>query len=377
MNKVIIITSEFPPGPGGIGNHAFNLANQLFKESYDVEVLAPSRNFNDITQNDYDKSLGFEVQRFNDYNLSIITNLFYLKKVYEVLNKEQNCTIICSGSKPLIVGGLFKILFKNKIFFLIAHGLDVNPIGKIMNFIVMLMLNRFDEIISVSKFTREYIPSKNQNKVSIINNGVQIKRIIDALGKNKIVNNLNKDHISLVTLGRISERKGQINVVRLLPQLLKKYPNLHYHMIGIDEKIKFLTSEIKRNKLDDYCTIHGATSDEKTFKLMNKCDIFLMLSNNTDDGDFEGFGIAILEANVLGLPALGSKNSGISDAIIDGKTGYLVDPNNFSEIKGKIEKIIDNYKYFSNQSKKHAYRFSWDNKIDDYVALIDRHKIKS
>lgn len=117
MNKVIIITSEFPPGPGGIGNHAFNLANQLFKESYQVEVLAPSRNFNDINQNNYDKSLGFKIQRFKYYKNSIKTNLFYLKIVYEKLNKERNCTVICSGSKPLIVGGFFKILFKNNFFF--------------------------------------------------------------------------------------------------------------------------------------------------------------------------------------------------------------------------------------------------------------------
>ena len=45
--KILILTSEFPPGPGGIGNHAFNLAEQFLKNNFDVKVLAPQQNKKD------------------------------------------------------------------------------------------------------------------------------------------------------------------------------------------------------------------------------------------------------------------------------------------------------------------------------------------
>ena len=41
-NKILIISSEFPPGPGGIGNHAFNISSQLFKRGYQIIVNTKS-----------------------------------------------------------------------------------------------------------------------------------------------------------------------------------------------------------------------------------------------------------------------------------------------------------------------------------------------
>ena len=43
LKEIIIYSSEFPPGPGGIGNHAYNLANYLSKFHYKITVLAPIR----------------------------------------------------------------------------------------------------------------------------------------------------------------------------------------------------------------------------------------------------------------------------------------------------------------------------------------------
>ena len=68
------------------------------------------------------------------------------------------------------------------------------------------------------------------------------------------------------------------------------------------------------------------------YEIYNQADIFIMLSQNDIKFDVEGFGIAILEANLLGIPAIGSRDTGIEDAIVHNETGKLVDPYSVEEI---------------------------------------------
>ena len=66
--NILIFSSEFPPGPGGIGNHAFNLAKALSKVSFKVKVLTPIRKKN---MKIIKKILGFH----------LVLRLFILRKV--------------------------------------------------------------------------------------------------------------------------------------------------------------------------------------------------------------------------------------------------------------------------------------------------------
>ena len=129
--------------------------------------------------------------------------------------------------------------------------------------------------------------------------------------------------------------------------------------------------EIRFLSLEDHCTIHGELSDVEMFDLLNTMDIFMFLSDQTEDGDFEGFGIAVIEANLLGIPAIGSKDSGISDAIVDNHTGFLVNQKDNDQIMGSIQIILKEYNHFSKNARQHALRFSWENVVDRYIDLFE------
>ena len=66
----------------------------------------------------------------------------------------------------------------------------------------------------------------------------------------------------------------------------------------------------------------------------------MMLSLNINN-NFEGFGLVFLETNTKGVPCIGAKNSGCQEAILDGKTGYLVDPFDFKEVAQKMDLILN------------------------------------
>ena len=95
-----------------------------------------------------------------------------------------------------------------------------------------------------------------------------------------------------------------------------------------------------------------------------------MLSENLPNGDIEGFGIAILEANYFGLPAIGSKGCGIDNAINSMETGILIDNHNPIDCRKAIVQIMNDYQNFSYASKNWANAHDWDKTIKEYIKII-------
>ena len=124
--------------------------------------------------------------------------------------------------------------------------------------------------------------------------------------------------------------------------------------------------------VSSFITFHGMVSREELMEKLHGSDIKAMLSDHTPSGSFEGFGIAVLEANIFGVPAIGSSNSGIADAIDEGKTGFLIDQKNSSELLIAIEKIMANHDEFSNLARAWAEKHDWSILIQEYEAIALR-----
>ena len=97
-----------------------------------------------------------------------------------------------------------------------------------------------------------------------------------------------------------------------------------------------------------------------------------MLSENTIQGEVEGFGIAILEANSLGIPVIGSLGCGIESAIKNNYSGLLIDAMSFKEFADAITDVMTNYSTYSVNSKKWANMHTWKIVGEKYVELINR-----
>src|SRR5690606_22346926 len=139
----------------------------------------------------------------------------------------------------------------------------------------------------------------------------------------------------------------------------------------LTEKQKF--SELaKQLNVEKSVIFHGALSDEALHKKLSESKIFCMLSDYLPNGDVEGFGIAVLEANHLGLPAIGSKNSGIADAIKDGYSGRLVDPHNPQEVAEAFSEIMSNYETYSKNAIEWSKNFCWEKVITQYIKVIEQ-----
>ncbi len=368
-NSILLVATEFPPLPGGIGDHAFNLAKHLKEKAYDVVVHTNARGER-AEEFAFDNYHRLEVVRAVRSHIPIFTMWRRIYTYWRTLHHfPKEGLVLASGKFSLWMVGLFS-LFYRRSYMAVLHGVDINLKQPILKRFTYWCLGRFNLLIAVSSYTREVVLRHNPKlKVQVINNGFEAQKFqtVSPPEKGGI-----KGIPALITVGRVHQRKGQHNVIRSLQKIRDQFPDIHYHMVGIptdQERLEQMASDLG---VRDNISFHGAVTDEELANLLTGADIFCMLSEHDQRGDFEGFGIAILEANFLGLPAIGSGNSGIADAINDGKSGVLVQPKKTEELTKALEAIMKNYAGFSKNARRWAERFKWEKVVKNYIAHINR-----
>ena len=87
----------------------------------------------------------------------------------------------------------------------------------------------------------------------------------------------------------------------------------------------------------------------------------------------EGFGIAYIEAAQYGIPSLGGKDGGASDAIEHEKTGLICDGNSLEEIYSSINLLLENKKYleYGKLAKENSNKFNWNEIIKKYNEILN------
>jgi phosphatidylinositol alpha-1,6-mannosyltransferase len=131
----------------------------------------------------------------------------------------------------------------------------------------------------------------------------------------------------VLSVGMAKPRKGYHVSLEAFAVLRKRFPGAVYRIAGPPPEgdyRRLLKSIIRREKLRGVQFL-GTVDSSRLDQLYREATVFLLLSQDLDLR-FEGFGLVFLEAGAYGLPVVGSRCGGIPDAVIDGETGYLVDP---------------------------------------------------
>jgi phosphatidylinositol alpha-1,6-mannosyltransferase len=121
-----------------------------------------------------------------------------------------------------------------------------------------------------------------------------------------------------------------------LPEVLQKIPNLKYLIVGKGPEKTRLESIVRELGIQERVIFTGFVEHTALPSYYCLCDLFTMPSCVADE-NFESFGIVFAEASACGKPVIGSKTGGISDAVVDGVTGLLVEPN---DVKGIGQALI-------------------------------------
>ncbi len=369
MKNIRLISSEYPPGPGGIGRHAADLSLALVNKGYNVDVMTSLDYENKHRINQYIDTLPLKIELFPFKRMGWFTYVNRIRVVLKQVRTKSYERIIVTGMFPLWVGAIVKLIYNNKVHLdSFVHGSEVNPGNMVLRRLTHWSLKKADHIWAVSGFTASLIPDsiKNQKKITILPNGIHGLDWISYINSKPFSNWIGNP--KLLTVGNVTPRKGQHRVIKALPALIKEFPNIHYHIVGLPTQEKEIRELAETLGVSKHITIHGRLADkEELAKAYKTADVFIMLSENQKDGDVEGFGIAILEANYFGLPAIGAKGCGIEDAIHSGVNGELVDGNNAQEIKNYLKKILNNKVEYTSQLGGWVEKHDWNMLVEKFI----------
>ena len=120
--KITIFSSEFPPGPGGIGCHAFHLADKLFQFGWDVQVITEQIYVDKIEASTFNKKQAFKIVVIPPLSSRITGINGYIISLISIL-KHRPSIVIGTGASVLKKTNFFSSLFKTKLVF-VDHGTE-------------------------------------------------------------------------------------------------------------------------------------------------------------------------------------------------------------------------------------------------------------
>jgi len=279
-----------------------------------------------------------------------------------VLKGTKKSTVILSHVNLLPVGYLIKLFSPKTRLVLIAHGIEAwEPFTGIKK----KMLFRCDQVLSVSKYTKDVLVELNgfsSEKIQVLNNcldpflEVPVEKEKDVVLLEKY--GLKKEDTVLMTLTRLAAReqyKGYDIVIRSLQNLRESNPHLKYLIVGkYDNKEKSrLDKMIAKAGLKEHVIFAGFVADKELAEHFNLADIYIMPSEK------EGFGIVFIEAMYYNKPVIAGNKDGSTDALLDGKLGLLVNPESMEEVSGAIMRMINHREQYLPDRKLLMENFSF------------------
>lgn len=303
---------------------------------------------------------------------------FLIESLYVSLT-NRICAVHAGRVLPEgFVGWLIARLIRKPIV-IYAHGEEITTWRQVGKYHAMRFTYRHaDRIIANSDFTRRQLLELGvqATRISLISPGVDTQRFRPNLPTDKIRSYLGiQDGQRLIlSVGRLSRRKGFDQVIRSIPLLIKEGIDARYALIGIGEDRDYLSGLAQEHGIADRVHLLGHVPTEDLPLWYNACDVFIM-PNREIDGDTEGFGMVFLEAAACGKPAIAGDAGGTGAAVQNGVTGYLVKGEDVEKIADTLKNLLinDALRIRMGQAgfeRAHS-EFSWDAVSSKTAELID------
>ena len=346
MKNTLLITQDFPPVKGGVSTSLWNFFSYFPKKGSFVLTSESIMKFNE-SPNIVRKKLFFSTGYFWPKWLPSFFHTLKFVKRYKI-DLIQVGQILPFGTICLI---LRKFIAVNFITFVYGQDLLINTGRWFKMYLIKKILQKSKYIVANSNFTKQIVVSLGVDKEKIIVAYPCPKLQNTNIDSNNLKNFKNNHNLVnkrvVLTVGNLVKRKGHQSVISLLPRLIKKFPNLIYLIVGDGPEKRNIENTIKLLKLEKNVCLLGRVSDELLPLIYTVSNFFIMPIKNIKNIygntiDAEGFGLVFLEAALYGKTSLSTISGGVGEAIINGKTGILVNQNNTNELYSAMLYLLQN-----------------------------------
>jgi len=379
MKSLLISGAYYPPQVGGLSQFMSKLATTMGRERVCC-LTGVSQNGRVSTRED-----GPRVYRF--------PTAFSKSRYVRAVGRGAAITQIMVQERPQVTmlgsidEGQIALTLRNWLklpFIVFAAGNEILDVIEEKWPKPMLALQTADRVVAISRYTASFVERAgvDPSRIEIVYPGYDTNRfrpLEDRLElRQKLLGERYRDQV-ILTVGNLVARKGHDTTIRSLPKLLQLVPDVTYLIVGdgpYRSQLETLATELGvRNRV----IFAGRLADEDLAQLYALCDVFVMPSRaQLDEKDVEGFGIVFLEANACAKPVIGGRSGGVPEAIVDGVTGLLVDPNDSGELADAIARLLTDREFahrLGQQGRERAVNeFSWRRAADSVQGILDSVK---
>lgn len=190
---------------------------------------------------------------------------------------------------------------------------------------------RSDKILADSDFVKQMLVNEfgiTAGKISIVPiAGVDTEKFAPTRNP---VSFANDDAVQIGTVGRLEHPKGYDYLLECADTI----EGAHFHIVGDGSLIQDLQNLAEEYQLNNV-TFHGKIPVDEIPNYLNSFDIYFQPSRH------EGLCMTVIEASAVGLPIVASKVGGITESVVEGETGYLVEPGNIDRYTEALERLIE------------------------------------
>jgi glycosyltransferase involved in cell wall biosynthesis len=151
-----------------------------------------------------------------------------------------------------------------------------------------------------------------------------------------------RDGFNVISVARFAEKKGSLKSIQAFEILLRDFPNAQLRMVGDGPLWEEAKEYVSTRGLSENIHFLGAMGQSNYLPLLQESNVFIQHSVLTPSGDSEGTPVAILEASACGLAICSTRHAGIPDAVIEGKTGLLVDEHDVEGMASALKEFAAN-----------------------------------
>lgn len=371
--NVCIVTQQYKNIYSGVGLHANILVNYLVDNGYSVTIILPE---NQKPKN-HPTGIRFKTVK-NPHFASTQARWFSLSrsfsKAIKDLSQTNNFDLIhftdvresffCNTNIP-IIGNIndtysadlrsvsyYKNHYSDWLFrwfyYFIVHQIEARKLSKPSC------------VIANSRYTFETIkqnyPASNV-KLALCYKSVDIDRYAE-LAKSEEHDTVKINEPIILFVGGNMQRKGVPDIIDASPDVIKRFPNAKFVIVGSDKAIDKMRERCIQNGVESNFQFTGWCPQDKIIDYYKNATIFVMPSLT------EALGVTFLEAMAAGMPVIGTNVGGIPEIIEDGVNGRLVPVNSPKSIaKTIIELLSDEVarKTISENALKTARNFNIEN----------------
>ena len=262
-----------------------------------------------------------------------------LKTLYflEAFGKERYDIVHCHFGPNGLTGSFLKDSGIAKALIVTFHGSDINsyPSRHGTN-VFRYLYERADLITANTSFTKGKLVANGcpEGKIAILPVGLRMEEY--EFPKERV----SRDEATPLTVGRLVEKKGHRYLMDALPSLRTRFSALRWRIIGDGPFMNVLRDHAKELGVSEIVSFEGTKNDQDVAAAYMSSTVFVLPSVTATDGDMEGQGLVIQEAQASRLPVVSTLHNGIPDGLLDGRSGILVPEKDSPALADAIGRLL-------------------------------------